>query len=111
MKRTVKLILGIKDILIYKKNKVLKGSGKQNYFYVQISFHQDKQHGFIRFVENVVLTKIILTIDSALHCVMNGIHVVMHETWQMIRQYYSVGDVWEVAHTVTWFQYVRHKKG
>ena len=43
---------------IYNENKILKGS--KNIFSTE-SFHHYKQHGFIRSVEDVILTKIVHT--------------------------------------------------
>ena len=42
----------------------------------QISFHHEKQHDIIRFVENVVLTKIVHTADgtSVVQYVADGVH-------------------------------------
>ena len=45
-------------ISMLRKNIVLQGSDEHNNFKVETSFRCDKQHGFIRYVENVVLTNI-----------------------------------------------------
>ena len=42
---------------------VEQSSEYQIYFQVQTSFHHDNQHGFIRSVENVILTDIVHTAD------------------------------------------------
>ena len=71
-----------------------KGSRKHNYFKYR-GFHHDK-HGFIKSVENIILTNNICT-D---HCMMNGRCVVMQDTEQIVRPYDKMGHDMEVTHAV-----------
>ena len=64
---------------------------------MQKTFHHNKQHGFIRSVENVMLTNIIPSTDGTIGCVMSGKCVVM----QMVKPSDKTRHMfWDVTDTV-----------